>query len=188
MQDIIGNMITWLVIVAVLATLGNNAAVLGKKDPYRKGKRQEPLADHYYVIQYGKMLKYIIAIGLLFFMIMFLVNILTYLNICVLGTGIDKSTVLFLGLFLMFYAATFSGVVIWRIVVDDEEIIYRNYYGKTKRYTFNEISEIKELENNEIIVYSRGKKIFSINNNLPSAMYFKGTANEKGVFITHQSK
>lgn len=185
MQDIIGNMITWLVIIIVLATLGNNAVVLGKKDPYVKGKRKESLDDNYYIIQYGKILKIIISIGLIFFTIIFLINVLTYLNICVLGTGIDASTVIFFGVFLAFYAITFSGVVIWRIVVDDDEIIYRNYYGKTKRYTFNELSEIKELKNRKIIVYSGGKKIFAIDNNLPMGAYFKSTAREKGVIITH---
>lgn len=188
MQGIIGNMITWLVIIVVLATLGNNAVQLGKKDPYKKGKRQESLDDNYYIIQYSKMLKVIISIGLLFFIIVFLVNILTYLNICVLGMGIDAGTVFFFGLFLMFYVATFSGIVIWRVVVDDDEIIYRNYYGKTKRYTFNEISEVKELKNHKIIVYSKGRKIFAIDNNLPMVAYFKCTASEKGVVITYQSK
>lgn len=188
MRDVISNMITWTVIIVVLATLGNNAVTLGKKDPYKNAKRPKSLDDNFCIIQYSKMLKIIISIGLIFFIMLFLVNILTYLDICILGTGIDAGTVVFFGIFVMFYVFAFSGVVVWRVIIDDNEIIYRNYYGKTKRYTFNEISEIKELRNHKIIVYSNGKKIFSIDNSLPMGVYFKCTARDKGVMITHCSE
>lgn len=181
MQDIICNMITWLAIILVLLTLRNNVFVLGERDGYKNDKNS--LNDGCYIIQYSRFLKIFISIGLFFFLVIFAVNVLTYFNICILGTGVDAGTVIFFGLFVIFYTATFSGVVVWRIVVNGNEILYRNYLGRIKRYTFEEISEIRELKSHKLIVYSNDKKIFSIDNNLPMGAYFKCTAREKGVLI-----
>lgn len=184
MQDIICNMITWVVIIVVMSTLSNNVLVLGKRDGYKADKMS--LNSGYYIIEYSKPLKIIISVGFLFFLAIFIVNVITYLGICVLGTGIDAGTVIFFGLFVLLCTATFSGVVIWRIVIDGNEIIYRNYIGRTRRYTFEEISEIKELKNHKLIAYSNGKRIFSIDNNLPMGAYLKCIAREKGVLIKYK--
>lgn len=189
MQDIIGNAITWLLIIIVLPliTYGNYLTVK-KKVIYKNEKRHQSVTDNFYIIECGKPLKIIMWIALIFFLWLFLVNILTYFNICVLGTGIDLGTVIFFGIVLIFYLFVFSVVVMWRVIVDGNELIYRNYFGKTKRYTFDEIEEIRELKNKDIVVYSNGKKIFTVDHMLPTGVFLICTAKLNGIKVSLYDK
>ena len=189
MQDIIGNAITLLVIIIVLALITySNALTIKKEVKYKNKKKKQSFADNFYFIEFGKPLKIVMFIGVLFFGWLLVVNVLTYLDICVLGSGVDLSTVIIYSVIFCFYMFMFSVVVMWRVIVDDNEIFYRNYFVITKRYTFDEIDEVKETKNEDIHVYSKGKKIFYIDHMLPTGVFLICTSREKGVKVTLYNK
>lgn len=127
------------------------------------------------------------------FALMFVVVLLTYLGIHVIGTA-DLEAVLLTGLLLALAICILFAYSMWRIDVNCNEIEYRNYLGRIKHYTFNDLTEIKVLSRyrlcgGDLAVYSNRKKVFSIPYYTPEYMQdrFLNYARKKGVAITHQS-
>lgn len=166
MYTIISNIIVWTIIFLVLGNI--KIRVNEKREESESGTHE----NWEYVIEYGKGLKVLMTIGVIFFGIIFFINFATYFWDWELGKGISLGTVIFFFIVLLFYLATFSGIVVWRIKVSGEEIYYRNYFGIVKRFRFTELDKIIEKKNHKIIVFCNNRKAFSIDNNLPLGVFF----------------
>ena len=160
--------------------------MLNTGEVMRDSMERNSLGEGRFSVEYSWALKWIMIIGVLFFGAIFVINIGTYTGIWSVGTGVDLSTVIFFGLFLLFYIASFAGIVIWRIKVDKESICYRNYLGITKKYRFSDLDSIVEKKNRKLLVYQNGKRIFSIDNNLPTGVYFLYCAKKYGVQVVKE--
>lgn len=135
-------------------------------------KVDNSLEESKYVIQYPVFLKGIMIAGFMFFLIFFFIELGTYIGIWDIFEGVDLGTVIFYGCVVLFYLASVGGIVIWRIIIDKEDIFYRNYFGITKNYKFTEVDRVIEKKSRKLLVYQNGKRIFSIDNNLPLGVYF----------------
>ncbi len=146
-------------------------------------KIDNSLEENKYVIQYPVFLKGIMIAGFMFFLIFFLIGLGTYIGIWDIFVGVDLGTVIFYGCVVLFYLTCVGGVVVWRIIIDKEDIFYRNYFGITRKYKFTEIDRVIEKENGKLLVYKNGRRIFSIDNNLPEGFYLWRFANEYKIEI-----
>ncbi len=87
----------------------------------------------------------------------------------------------------MFYLICFFGFSFWHINIDGEEIVYRNAIGITKKYTFNDITEIRQNKKGRVVVFMEKKKIFAIDDFLPFGSLFVVLA-RRGIHITETCK
>ena len=161
-----------------------DSAKLLKKDDNKRRRDKIQFGKASYCFQFNKSLIVICGIGALFFLAIFIINIITFLGIAVLGKGISLGTVIFFGLFDMFYWICFLGFSLWRININGEEIVYRNAIGITKKYTFNDITEIRKNKKGRVVVFMGKRKIFAIDDFLPFGPLFVALARKRGIQIT----
>lgn len=180
MQNVIINVIIWVTVSWIVSMLGNSAISNLKEG---KISIKELSKDNSYIIQYPTFIKVIIVIALLLGLCFFLAPLLTYLGICVMGTGAEAWVVILFGGLELLCLYAFSGIVIWRIIIEDNLIIYRNYLGITHKYNFSDITKIIEKKNGKVLVYINKKKIFSLDDNVPEIYSFICTAQEKGIEV-----
>ncbi len=72
-----------------------DSASLLKKDNNRKRRDRIQFGKESFCFQFGKSLIVVCGIGALFFFSIFMVNVITFLGISVLGKGISLGTVIF---------------------------------------------------------------------------------------------
>ena len=188
MQDNINNGLTILLTVIIMGFVMLDSANLLKKDNNKKHRDKIQFGKESFCFQFGKSLIVICGIGALFFLAIFTVNVITYLGIAVLGKGISIGTVIFFGLFDVFYLICFFGFSFWRINIEGEEIVYRNAFGMIKKYTFNDITEIRQNKKGRVVVFMGKRKIFAIDDFLPFGPLFVALARERGIQITETDK
>lgn len=183
MQDNINNGLTILITVIIMSIIMLDGVKLLKKDDNKKRRDNIQFGKESFCFQFGKSLIVICGIGALFFLAIFIVNVITFLGISVLGKGISLGTVIFFGLFDMFYLICFFGFYLWRININGEEIVYRNAIGITKKYTFNDITGIRQNKKGRVVVFMGKRKIFAIDDFLPFGPIFVALARQRGIQI-----
>ena len=188
MQDNINNGLTILLTLIIMGFILFNSANLLKKDNNKKRRDKIQFGNESFCFQFGKSLIAICGIGALFILAIFIVNVITYLGIAVLGKGISIGTVIFFGLFDVFYLICFFGFSFWRINIDGDKIVYRNAIGLTKKYTFKDITEIRQNKKGRVVVFMGKRKIFAIDDFLPFGPLFVALARERGIQIIETGK
>jgi len=74
------------------------------------------------------------------------------------------------------------GVVIWRIDVDGDEVVYRDYFGVRHKYEAKDFDKIRIKKNGTLQAFVKGKHIFSIDSNEPMGhAYMMLWARERGI-------
>ena len=74
-------------------------------------------------------------------------------------------------------------LVVSLIFLHGEEIVYRNAIGITKKYTFNDITEIRQNKKGRVVVFMEKRKIFAIDDFLPFGSLFVALARQRGIQI-----
>lgn len=142
--------------------------------------KKEKSRDGRYVIQYHKILKAIAIINMALYGGIFVGALGTINGVWKFGKEVTLGVVIFYGLYSIFSLICIMGINIWRITVEKEKVIYRNYFGINKIYNFKEI-KVEEFIDGKIIATKNGKKIFKIDNNL-DALKFTDSAMRYEVF------
>jgi uncharacterized Tic20 family protein len=86
------------------------------------------------------------------------------------GNAADIKSLSFIWvLFIICFLLTVYAVTI-KIAVSENEIFYTNFFGKTRKYTFDEITNVKTTRN-EFVLYSGKKRLFSVSLNFLCSDY-----------------
>jgi len=117
-----------------------------------------------YTIEYPWKLKLFMLFGLLFFSFLFIWCLGNELHWWKANSELWVTVAA--GLIMCFFLYVVGGVCIWRIKINGDDIAYRNMFGITKHYKVSEIDRI-EYKKTKQVFYSRGRKIFTIDDNVP---------------------
>jgi len=133
--------------------------------PRKKTKEEEKQEEQgRYTIQYEKKLKIFICFSGLLCGIGLIVSLGNDLHWWKANSA-TWVTVGF-GLFMLLCLYAIGGTCIWRIKVNGDDIAYRNMFGITKHHKVSEIDRIEYKKTREVY-YSKGRKIFTIDDNVP---------------------
>lgn len=165
MEDIISNIIVLMVITLVMGSL---KLKVNKKrievNDVESGKRLEKEAkEGRLVIKFGRGIKSILIIGVIFFGIFFVIGTGTYIGFWDIFVGVDLGTVIVFGLILLFVFFTTFITIGWRIIVDKDNIYYRNYFFITKMYKFSELDKVVEKRTITLLLIRKEKGYFQLN-------------------------
>lgn len=131
-------------------------------------------------IKYDKWLQILMIVAFLFFGFFFVTAIGNVYWGWEIIPNNTVGTIVGFGFFVALDLASVLGVCVWKIDVNGEEIIYRNYFGIKKKYNFKEL-EVYVNKKDKIYAYKNKKKVFTIDNNLPAGVHFMVRACEYGV-------
>lgn len=170
MENIITNIIIWVVVPLIIGRLTFKANLNRKKvrevesckSNSLEGEGEGEQIEDRFVLEIGRGVKLITIIPVIIFGIIFVVNIGTYAGGWDLGKGIDLGTVILFGVFFLLCFALLLAVTGWKLTVVKDTIFYRNYFFITKQYKFPELDKVIYKKNGNIVVYREGKKIFLI--------------------------
>lgn len=131
-------------------------------------------------MQFNRILRTIMIVNLLYAVSMFVISMGTLLEVWQVEKNVSVGVVVFFGIYLIFPTLVSIMVInIWKITVNNTQIVYRNYLGIKHTYDFREI-EVRIKENGDIVAMYNGKKIFTIDHIL-GASDFVTTAIRYGV-------
>lgn len=124
-------------------------------------KEKKLLEKKTYTLEYGIAQK-IVSVICLFGWSLFWINEIgnNFLGVG-FGIGSDIFTFTMASIFEILSLYIFSFVCIWRVKVSDNEVEYRNYFGRKKHYKLDDIFVVSKRDG-EVEVYQNYKKIFTV--------------------------
>lgn len=139
---------------------------------YQPSKNANRFTVNQFTAEYSTAAKIIVIICFLvsvFFVVMNYGNLIGKWGI---GKGFGVLTsVVFTMMFLMSLLCIML-IIVWKVNVKNDNVYYRNYYGVTKVYSAEEITEVRKKKSGATIVYKGPKKIFVIDESLKMGNYY----------------
>lgn len=126
-----------------------------------------------------KTLGLLYGIGILFFIIFIVLQFIQP----VLPNNPFMIPLLFI--FLLLDGIGFMNMVLWKVTVKDETILFRNMFGLTNKYTFKHITDVKYVSHsgsNALVINSGITKLFIINDTCINYDLFRKDLQYFGLF------
>lgn len=125
-----------------------------------KMREKEYCKTGIFTVEHSVKLKIFAIFSCAFLTICFTINCGNFLGVWEIGKNSTLAVIVIFGFLEILGIYVFMVVYIWKIYVNEDKIVYRNYIGIKKCFYFQDL-EIYE-SHNEIIAYQNGKKVFKI--------------------------
>ena len=148
-------------IVAVLAVLGYIAKVQKRRGEKREEEKKKGVIRTKYTVRTEKVLIIIFVIGTIFF------------DFCLVMAIMQKEdlfVIFVFGIFVLFGAFGTVNMIMWKLEIDGDEIMWRSTFGKKRSFHFEDITYC-ERKKGSMRVYVNGKKLFTIDSNIDKAQF-----------------
>ena len=148
-------------IVAVLAVLGYIAKVQKRRGEKREEEKKKGVIRTKYTVRTEKVLIIIFVIGTIFF------------DFCLVMAIMQKEdlfVIFVFGIFVLFGAFGTVNMIMWKLEIDGDEIMWRSTFGKKRSFHFGDITYC-ERKKGSMRVYVNGKKLFTIDSNIDKAQF-----------------
>lgn len=181
MTNILVNIVIIIVVTIIIGSLYSKVDMARRR--VQNNENIDPLTDGIFSIEYGKGIKILAIINLLFFTTLLVLCCGDYFGNWGIGENSSLGVVVFFFLYNLFSLYFLLGTCIWKVTVNKYDITYRNYLGITKVYDFRTI-EVRRNKKGTIYVYSNGNKKIRIDDNLEGGIYFLYWAKKYKVYHT----
>lgn len=156
---------------------------------YRPSKNVDSFTTNRFTVEFSTGVKTIIIFCFLVSVFFMVTNYGNVFGKWKVGTGSGLITCIgFTALFLLLLLCVMLFVV-WKIRIEDDNVYYRNYFGITKTYSADEITEVRKKKSGTTVVYKGSHKIFVIDESVKIGNYFfRRWAHEHNIPITEGGK
>ena len=138
--------------VVVFVVLGYIIKLQEKKAKEREEEQKKGIIKTHYVVKTEKILAIMFVVGTIFFA-------------CCMAMGIaqqeDTFVVCVFGFFFLVGIVGTVNMMVWKLEVNGDEIIWRSTFGNKKNFQFGDITYC-ERKKSSIRVYVNGEKLFTI--------------------------
>ena len=140
--------------------------------------------EDFIIIEYSREMKLLMTGFFALFYSIFLICLGDLLWGWEIWTNIDWIVCIGFGIFAFGLGLPcFLGTNVWKIELKANEVVYRNYIGMKRKYTWRSITKIKKKKSGTIIAYAGKNRIFTIDDNIMSGILFEAVCKEKGIRI-----
>ena len=147
-------------IISIASVIGILGYIAYKKNSNKKTEKN--LVSRYYLIQSEKYLCWLFSL----------------FSVCCIGLFIyaiyvheDLWVIIFLLIFSIAMLSAALNIGLWKIEVNDMEIIYRSTFGRVRKYNFKDITKGIYKKNGAFRVYIGEKRIFTFDDNMEFSLF-----------------
>lgn len=109
--------------------------------------------------------------------IILVVNIAVWAATGTMGDGMVQFCLIYATIFLLMYAS----VKIWWITVDGDKMVIRRFLRPTREARFSEVERVREDKWHQLVVYSQGHRLVTVNLMCDNRSLFDGSLVRYGV-------